>query len=218
MSYDSLGNINWQDIADCTYDDYFHKLTHDGQDNLYAAGKFSGSMYFGEDTLTSYGSIDAMVCSYDSLGNKRWAKNIGGSGLEFARGIGLDHEENLYVLGSTKSSTFHLGETSYELDNTYTQMFLAKLKLSGIGVEEIDLANTIQLYPNPNAGAFEIRSEKNIAQWAVFNLLGERMAHKIYNKPQTNPQVELHGLAKGMYVVRWQTEDNKFFAKKMMVE
>lgn len=217
VSYDNLGNVNWQDVANCTYDDYFHKLTHDSQDNLYAAGKFSGSMYFGTDTIVSYGSIDAMVCSYDSLGSKRWAKNIGGSGLEFARGIGLDHEENLYVLGSTQSSTFHLGEISYELDNTYTQMFLAKLKLSGIGVQEFEPSDAMLLYPNPNTGTFSLSAEKSLESVEIYNLMGERVFAKYYEIPTKQINIE-SSLSSGIYLVMIKTEDGKYTAIKMIVE
>ena len=217
ISYDSLGSVQWQDITGGSGQEWFIESAIDSDKNLFITGIFTSSFAFGENTLTSLGGEDVLMVAYDSLGNHLLAKNIGGTSLDQGHSIAIDSNDNLFITGATSSQQFNLDNIAYEIDNSFIQMFLAKLKLSGIGVHELDLANTIELYPNPNAGAFSISSEQNLEQLEIYNLLGEKVFEKYFEKPTKQFHIE-SSLITGVYFVLIKTEEGNYTAQKMIVE
>lgn len=75
----------------------------DGDGNVYTLLSFwSGSVTLGGTTYTLRGTTDALLVSYDADGVLRWAKHIGGTGLDLGRGIAVDDDGNVYVVGETE--------------------------------------------------------------------------------------------------------------------
>ena len=217
VNYDSLGNVKWHDITVSSGYEKPMQIASDPERNIYVTGNFSNTLYFADDTLNTFGSDDVMVVAYSITGEELWAKQVGGTGSDQGKGIGIDSNQNIYVLGGTSSNALEFGNLSYELSGSAAQMFLAKLKLSGIGVYEFEAINSIELYPNPNTGAFSIRSEQNLEQLEIYNLLGEKVFEKYFSKPTKQQEIET-SLITGVYFVLIKTVDGNYTAQKMIVE
>lgn len=107
--YDNTGAIQWAYGSGQTTDDYAFGLAVDnGGGDMYVTGKFEGTVDFnplaGVTNLTSNGVEDAFFAKYDASGTLLWAKNVAGSGADFANAITFDGSGNVYVAGSFQTT------------------------------------------------------------------------------------------------------------------
>jgi hypothetical protein len=63
---------------------------------------------------TMHGSNDAFVAKLDASGNVLWATYLGGSGLDYANGVAIDSQENVYVVGSSSSLDFPISSGAFQ--------------------------------------------------------------------------------------------------------
>jgi hypothetical protein len=147
ICYDSLGNIVWNDLAQCDGRDYIASMATDSKSNLYVTGNYSHKLYFGNDTLP-YVYEDLWVGAYDSIGNKLWAKKAGGNLHVSGIDIEVDSEDNIYVNGTTTSNPTIVGDSSYTINGP--SVFIAKMTPSIVS------STTNILAPNPNKKLLKI--------------------------------------------------------------
>lgn len=108
-------------------------ITTDASGYIYASGYFASStITFGSTTLNHKGSGDIFLVKYDSTGIVKWAKSYGNTGSDFAMGITVDKNCNIYITGFYNSSK--IGFDSDTIINTvsgYSEIFLTKVDSSG---------------------------------------------------------------------------------------
>ena len=95
IKYDKDGNVIWDEIYDSGENDMANGVAVDDAGNVYVAG-FSDN---GEDN-------DFRVIKYDKDGNIVWNKmyDSGDKRNDYASGVALDYEDNLYVVGVVDNS------------------------------------------------------------------------------------------------------------------
>ncbi|MBJ6144711.1 IPT/TIG domain-containing protein [Hymenobacter sp. BT559] len=72
----------------------------DAQGNVYVAGHFTGSTYFGAQQLTSRSSqTDIFIAKYDAAGRNLWVRQAGGEGPESVTGLMVDAAGSVYLAG-----------------------------------------------------------------------------------------------------------------------
>ncbi|WP_118973970.1 T9SS type A sorting domain-containing protein [Taibaiella koreensis] len=71
----------------------------DGASNVYVTGGFAGTIGLGSLSLTSTGSVDIFVTKLNTNGNFIWAKNMGGTSLDFGNKLVVDAAGNIYSTG-----------------------------------------------------------------------------------------------------------------------
>jgi hypothetical protein len=125
IAYDSLGNIKWKDLAECSGWDGVYAMSSDSKSNLYVTGYYNNSLHFGNTSLPNAGD-DLFVAAFDSNGINLWAKKAGENGGTYALDIEVDSEDNIYVNGYTYSNPIVFGDTSYTI-NTSPSVFIAKM-------------------------------------------------------------------------------------------
>jgi hypothetical protein len=71
------------------------------------AGEFSSSVQFASTQLVSFGGKDAFLAKRDLTGAVLWAVQAGGSSDDWAQGLALDSNDNIYLTGEFyNSATF----------------------------------------------------------------------------------------------------------------
>ena len=91
----------WNKQIGTTADDDGSAVATDSQGNVIVAIGTDGSL-FGSNT----GDDDIALVKYDSIGNQLWSKQVGSISRDNASQIAVDHNDNIYVVGSTGGSLF----------------------------------------------------------------------------------------------------------------
>lgn len=78
-------------------------LAVDHHGNIYLAGTFSDTADFNPgsatDVLVPAGRADAFLAKYDPESNYQWAIRMGGSAFDYGKGVAVDAQGNVYVVG-----------------------------------------------------------------------------------------------------------------------
>ncbi|HYD90816.1 MAG TPA: SBBP repeat-containing protein, partial [Flavobacterium sp.] len=105
--------VVWSARAGGVVGDAGFDVAADFNGNIYATGYFSGTVEFGDKTLTWDGYNDIFLAKYDLNGNCLWAKKAGGASIDIGLGLGIDVYGNPYVCGTYfGNATFGNSSTS----------------------------------------------------------------------------------------------------------
>jgi len=131
--YDSSGNVLWAKRAGGIGNDRGNYVAVDSSGNAYLIGDYNSSfIFFAPYTLTNAGYYDAFLAKYDSSGNVRWVKNIGGSGLEQGYCVTGDKSSKIYVTGYFDSFSVTFDTITLQRPAVYNDpMFIAGYDSSG---------------------------------------------------------------------------------------
>jgi len=77
----------------------------------------STNISFDNVSITTNGLYDFCVVKYDPNGNVIWAKSAGGSSYDFGRGVSIDANANIYIVGTFSSSSIAFGSNTLLLSN-----------------------------------------------------------------------------------------------------
>ena len=97
LKYDTNGNYQWEVIYDGgSGNDGFIRVALDGQGNVYAVGS----------TFSAISNLDYLVAKYSSAGVQQWLRTNNGPGnsADYATGIAVDSNGNVYVNGQQTSA------------------------------------------------------------------------------------------------------------------
>ena len=128
-SFDSNGKHRWSKGFGGTSSDYGYAVETDPSGNVYITGYMYYSANFGGGTLTSKGSADVFLASFDSSGKHRWSKNFGSTSSDYGYGLATDTSGNVYVSGY-HYSTINFGGSNLTSKGSY-DAFLAAFDSSG---------------------------------------------------------------------------------------
>ena len=117
--YNASGQIQWAVNYGNIGQDLGLRIAKDKNDNIYVAGYFTGSITFGNTTLTSNVPNDAsaFIIKLNPDGTVQWAKKINPTGVAINTLIAIDNNDNIFVSGN-----FFGGPTSF---------FIAKYSIDG---------------------------------------------------------------------------------------
>jgi len=99
---DSLGVKQWDKDFGGTANDYLYSL-QETQDGGYILGGWSNSGIGGDKTQATQGSYDYWIVKTDSLGNKQWDKDFGGTDVDYLYFV-LQTKNEGYLLGGFSGS------------------------------------------------------------------------------------------------------------------
>ncbi|MBK7100351.1 MAG: gliding motility-associated C-terminal domain-containing protein [Flavobacteriales bacterium] len=137
--------------------DSFTDLVVDASGNSYVTGEFGGVITFGTtSTMTTYGSLDAVVAKFDPSGGLIWSTHFGGPGLD--RGVALELGPNgeLVVVGQFMLAA-NFGGTTLTSQNNTQDVFVVSMNAStgtvnwvrqGGGGEGVDQPNGVSIGPD----------------------------------------------------------------------
>lgn len=134
---DPSGNFVWTAGIGGTTNDDGMSITTDAFGNVFTMGNFFGTADFDPGAavfnMSAVGVADVFVSKMDASGNLIWAKSIGGSGMDMARGIKLDLAGNIYLAGYFQTTAdFDPGPGVLNFTTAGGEdMFVEKLDVSG---------------------------------------------------------------------------------------
>src|SRR5690554_4042491 len=102
----------------------------DASGNTYVTGAFSGTVNFGDTTLTAMGDTDVFVVKTNAFGTVLWAERFGGGAEDLAGRIAVDAMGNVYTIGSF-SITATFGSVTLTSPPTHRGLFVVKQNSSG---------------------------------------------------------------------------------------
>lgn len=108
VKFDALGNRLWGTYFGGAEDDNIKTLTIDGQANVIVAGSTSSLTNISSGGLQNTiggGTSDAFIAKFNTNGNRLWGTYFGGAGTDLGNGIDVDQLNNIYLVGSTTSTT-----------------------------------------------------------------------------------------------------------------
>ena len=130
--YNSEGKAIW---ARKIENSQAYALAVDGEGNIYVTGNFKDTTWPTEEhKLESHGGSDIFLIKYNSAGDIAWTRTAGGKNNDFAYGITVDTNRNVFVAGYFQSPDITFG--NYKLKNTgkgyqKEKIYLAKYDSAG---------------------------------------------------------------------------------------
>lgn len=84
-----------------------------------------------------------------------------------------------------------------------------------VGIEETIYTNTVNIYPNPSNGFFNIDANDAVNEILIYNALGKLILKS--NPDKLNNQIDLTSFGKGIYFVNLRYDDNSYYTSKVVV-
>lgn len=133
------GAVTWARREGGVNADYAYGLDVDGNGNVYAVGRFAGSVNFSGVAARSSNnqSDDSFVIKYDANGTFTWVQTAGGSLSDFAYGVVLGSNNNVYVVGQFQGSFNYVNgaNTAFNLASKGSyDVFLARYDVNGLAL------------------------------------------------------------------------------------
>ncbi len=136
---DTSGKFIWAKRIGSSNPDICYSLALDKFGKPYCTGYFDGTVDFDPgpavfNMTTPFNSPNIFVLKLDTAGNFKWAKNMGGSGVETAKSICLDNYGGVYTTGYFNGAVdFDPGVSSYVINNAGSwDAFVSKLDTNGV--------------------------------------------------------------------------------------
>jgi hypothetical protein len=101
----TFGDYEWVKQIGGTGSDIVADIALDESGNLAIVGRFEETVNFGNQTYSSQEGDDAFLSKLDTNGNFLWTKTWGGSSSDYAIGLDISSDGNIYVSGYFTSIT-----------------------------------------------------------------------------------------------------------------
>jgi hypothetical protein len=237
VKYDTNGNVLWARTSDGSYTNHsVVDLKSDNEGNIYVIGDYGFRIVLGNDTLRSHYStlscsserVDPpahgkmFIAGFDPSGSVIFTRGIGEEGYDRAGSLIPDNNGNLYVTGQFTSDSIKIGSTSLinsETTDDYNNVdiFVAKLNMNLIGMNENANTYNFIVFPNPSAGLVNIinqGSEKTKCR--LYNTLGKIVLEEseLLKSPSL---INLETLQKGIYFIELSAGKNRQ-VKKIVIQ
>ena len=207
IKYGASGNVIWAKSLDALQPNsaVYAPCIATANNSIYIAGGFINTnsnnfqFIFGSDTLDNATSTDAIfIVKYDLLGNEIWGKDAGGNWKwDQAYGITTDKYGNVYTVGGYDDRSIAFGSDTLINVNTNqwtSNYFIAKIGTTGVGIEQFNQINTINIYPNPSNGNINISNNIDIDNIKITNMLGQTIYEAKSNTTNTTLKIDNGGI------------------------
>ncbi len=155
VKFNSSGLRQWGSYYGGTSDEYGYSVSVNASGNVFLAGQTASSSAIASSGYqnTYGGGIDAFLVNFNLSGTRIWGTYYGGSGSEYGGSTIVDGSSNMYLSGSTYSST---GISSGGHQNTIggsQDAFLVKLSQTQINCNNYFITSNEEYSTTVNSGA-----------------------------------------------------------------
>lgn len=224
---DSAGNFIWVKtyggvLADEGLDiDVLPNTTLFSNTNFYITGYFSGTAYFDNQSISSYGNKDIFVVAENSLTSIKWIKTAGGTGDDLGWSVCSNNAAECYVSGSfINVATFDpLTATAGVSPN----LFFGKIRDFTSGISSISFASPLEVFPNPISQGESFMVNPNVVNSdftvSIFDINGRLIQSDHFKNSNFTTSVTLSDqIENGIYIVKLIGANSSVFTAKLIVE
>jgi len=203
----SLNNV----LAQIRYDTMIPKIYHFQQQYYFWTGRYIEALFDSMVTVTSpvfYVAITFLKKNYPAHNPFSFPavckdlEDCNGSVREFPVLVG-DTAGNwkpiLQALMENEHTIYH--DT---MEVPYEMYVFPILKRATSSLDEINIDNRVEIYPNPSSKDININSQYIINSIEILNSLGQRVYREKINT--TNKTIDISALNKGIYIIELKTE------------
>src|SRR5690606_36520212 len=122
--------VAWAQQFGGTFNYGWHVFDSDNSGNTYTTGRFSGSISFGDITLSSVGSSDIFVVKTNSSDVVLWAERFGEGGDDFGVAITIDKLGYIYTTDGV-NGTASFGSYTFPSNTIERNIYVVKQNASG---------------------------------------------------------------------------------------
>ncbi len=145
----NTGAVKWAVVAHGRSTVYAEGLELDRRGNIYICGQGYGGAFKSTDgnekVQEAEGGTEPFFARYDPEGGITLLGYALGRGTDYADGIGLDRNGNLYITGISGSGSLRLGDSTFV--NRYTTLFTARIDAAAMGKNFIPTAVAREVPP-----------------------------------------------------------------------
>ena len=159
VKMDASGVVLWTKHLKSTLgNEEIRDMKIDSNLNVYVTGKYSNTVDFGNGiSKTSSGITDIFIAKYNINGILQWVKSDGGAQDDIGKGLVLDVNNNVYVIGDYKDTATFGSNVTTRTSMGGSDVFLIKYNSNGIfqwvksdGGSSSDYSNAITIDINNN--------------------------------------------------------------------
>lgn len=99
MAIDQQGNPLWLESLSGPGVEYGRSIATDTSNNIYLTGVFRDFLYPNGGTLSGFGSYDAFLAKYNSIGQLLWIKAMGGPSADEGYYVNIDSKQDIVLVG-----------------------------------------------------------------------------------------------------------------------
>ena len=200
IKYDATGTQLWVARYDggVNADDRSYAIALDDSLNVYVTG------YSIANTTSDYVTI-----KYNNQGNTIWNMRYDGPAG--------NSDQALAMVVNAANGDVHV--TGKSANNTNDDFLTIKYSYAAVGVEDINSANTFNIYPNPNSGFFYIDMSNKSQQAVVVEILNPIGQVVFSDKYSSTDRIELNltMLPSGVYFARILNDQNALWGLKRLI-
>jgi hypothetical protein len=192
----------------------------DAANNIYIAGYFTDSLDFdpgaGVYSMDATFLVQTYFCKLTSAGIFTWAKRFE-NGNSYAKSIALDANGSIYLTGQLNdywTVDFDPGVGTYNLPPAtgFSDAYICKFSPADLSVFDQDGINNLLVYPNPANSILSIQNfTTQKTNLMFYNMVGELV--DVYVMEDSEKQIDVSGLANGMYFLVAETTEGRTITK-----
>jgi len=181
IKYNAAGTEQWAQGMGGTGSESAYGVVTDEQDNVYLSGDFgSAPVSIAGATLNTTGtSRDIYIAKYSAAGIGQWARSAAGSAQDYCFGLAIDRAGNVFMAGSTGSTSCTFGSLSISPIASY-DIYVAKI--SSLTAPEICMV-TVDSLSNYNVIYWDRAANLGVDSFIVYR----ETAINVYKKVGTVP-------------------------------
>ncbi len=202
IKLDPVGNLIWARQLIATGDAQINDIDADQDGNVYITGRFSQSITFGSNTLSTMNNLDMFLARYNSSGNC-----LGVRQLANVEGTNVVSDQGGVIVSGLFSGSMTLGSTTLT-SNGITDMFIARHDaFTGVGEIGLERNSGLFIYANPTTGKCTINipdefiNDLNLTL-RVYNSLGKLIKEYPISQNEGKIFLNLDSEAKGTYIAK----------------
>jgi hypothetical protein len=198
---DNAGNFLWAKKIGGSGNDDAVLMDIDAFGDVYLSTSIgTNSISFGSSSIVKQGVLDACLFKYTTTGNPIWAKRAGGNLVNVGKGIEVNSQGEIYWVGTHNSTSNQIfGSTTISSANAYDS-WVCKVSQTLSEVTPYAENKTLEIFPVPNQGQFEIITKETLSNLRLLNEIGKVIDCTI-SKTNKGYQISLNEISNGIYFV-----------------